>query len=118
MKKLVIAIITLMVSNYAFAAGTLNCVAEDGSAIRAIVNGEQGSVPHQVEYSIRGSKFKAATVLQYISGRAFFNGSVQEEKVETLAIRDTKTGELAMVISKNTLMDKTGTYSVTCSFGY
>ncbi len=117
MKKLII-IATVLFSVNVFAAGTIDCTAEDGSSIKGIVNNQQGSVPTQVEYSVRGSSFKPATVINYISTKAFANGSVEEEQVQTIAIIDSETGELATVVTNGSLIDKTGAYSVTCSFGY
>lgn len=114
--KIILLIAICMFSNNAFGARTLDCKTEDGSALKATVNSKAGSVPTQVRYSVRGNTFRKATVLKYISGKAFFNGSAQEEQIQTLAVRDAQTGELAAVVTNGSYIDKTGAYSVECSF--
>lgn len=117
MKKFLL-IGTLLVSTNVFAAGTLECETDDGSAITATVNGEAGSVPSDVKYRVREGEFMPGDVLQYITNKAFYNGSAQEEKLEKIAVRDSSTGQLVMVVSDGTLIDSTGVYSARCSFGY
>lgn len=115
-KYILLAFCALQVNS--FASGTLECVSEDGSSIRASINNQDGSVPTGVEYSSKGGSFRPATVLQYISKRVFFNGSAQKEEIQTLAFRDTQTGELAAVLTNGSYIDRAGAYSSICSFEY
>jgi len=119
MKKfLLLLALPALMSTASFGAANLSCNAEDGSAIKAIVNNQAGSVPTQITYRIRGSELKPGTTLHYISSKTFLNGSAGEEKIKTFAIRDAKTKHLAAVITNDSFIDKTGVYSVSCSFEY
>ena len=117
MKKL-ITLIAISLSFGSYAAGSWSCHSEDGSSLKAIVHGEQGSKPTQIKYKVREGKYKSANLMQFISKTNHINGQSQEEEIVTLAIKDAKTGELAMVISNGSMIDATGVYSVDCTFGY
>jgi hypothetical protein len=124
MKKLILtALAGLIFNSQAYAAGTLTCTAEDGSSLQAIVNNQEGSVPHQFSLKIRSGEFKRYpnAWANYESSRSFFNGHVSEEQVKKLIVVDPQEGILVVILKTDfgySFTDQTGSYSADCEFGY
>lgn len=116
-------LVGILLSANAMAAGTLTCTAEDGSSLRAIVNGEEGSVPHQFSLRIRSGEFKnyPDAWAQFESSRTFINGHHQQEVLERLIVVDPTEGILVTILKDGNgynFIDQTGSYSAECEFGY
>lgn len=113
MKVLLLAMFCLL-SAQGFATGQLICISEDGSGLIADAGGEKGSRPFNVRYNIREEAPREGKVLAFYS-------EVDESSIEqvvSLSVVDAETGELAMVISRNSLFDITGLYQAECYFTY
>jgi hypothetical protein len=120
MKNLLLSLITLS-SISTFAAGTLNCSSEDGSELHAIINNETGSVPTQFKMKVRDGKlvsYPDATASYYESSKNFINGEGEEEKIKLLVVSNAAKGIIAVIKDGDILIDRTGTYSAKCEFGY
>lgn len=124
MKKIILnALVGVLFSSQAFAAGTLTCTAEDGSSLSAIVNNQEGSVPHQFSLRIRSGEEKRypEAWAHFQSSKQFTNGHVETEVVERLVVVDPTEGILVTIMKDGSdyiFIDQTGSYSASCEFGY